>query len=419
MTIQVLILLAGLLIYAGYGIYGLGWLAAAVLVTYLAGLALPKHKWLLWPVIVVNAVLLITIKLQPVTGFGILAPFGVSYFTLQMISYLADVRKEKYPPERSLLTFALYLTYFPHLVMGPIESFDHMKQALAERKITWDGISSGAVRAIWGAFKMYAVSARAGVVVGTISTSPEEYRGAYALFAMLLYSIELYADFSGCMDIVLGISKMLGIRMSENFNTPYFSQTVAEFWRRWHITLGDWLRNYIYIPLGGSRRGKVRKVVNLIVTFLVSGLWHGVHYILWGVFNGILVATGNLLKTKYRVLNCAITYLLISILWSFFIWPDSLTALRSIASLFTTFNYGDLVANIFSLGLNAGEWIAFVISLLLLFIYDLKKESLTERFDQFAPAVRVVVFGTLTLLVLVFGMYGIGFEAEQFIYASF
>ncbi len=419
MAIQVLILLAGLLIYAGYGIYGLCWLAAAVLVTYLAGLNLPKYPWLLWPVTAVNAILLIIIKLQPVTGFGILAPLGVSYFTLQMISYLADVRKGKYPPEKNLLTFALYLTYFPHLVMGPIESFDHMRKALAERKITWDGLSSGAVRAVWGAFKMYAISARAGVVVGTISASPEEYRGAYALFAMLLYSIELYADFSGCMDIVLGVSQMLGIRMSENFNAPYFSQTVAEFWRRWHITLGDWLKNYIYIPLGGSRRGKVRKVINLIVTFLVSGLWHGVHYIFWGLFNGILVATGDLLKTKYKALNCAINYLLISILWSFFIWPDSLTALKSIGSLFTTFNYGALAANIFSLGLNAGEWIAFLISLLLLFLYDLKKDSLHDRLLQLAPAARVAMFGTLALMVLVFGMYGIGFEAEQFIYSSF
>lgn len=419
MAMQILILLAGLLIYAGYGIYGLCWLLAAVVVTYLAGLALPKQKWLMWPVIAVNAVLLIIIKLQPVTGFGILAPLGVSYFTLQMIAYLVDVRKEKYPPEKNFLTFALYLTYFPHLLMGPIESFDHMKKALEERKITWDGISSGAVRAVWGAFKMYAVSARAAVVVGTISASPQEYRGAYALFAMLLYSIELYADFSGCMDIVLGVSQMLGIRMSENFNAPYFSQTVAEFWRRWHITLGDWLKNYIYIPLGGSRRGKARKVVNLIVTFLVSGLWHGVHYIFWGLFNGILVATGNLLKTKYKVVNCALTYLLISVLWSFFVWPDTITALQSIASLFTTFNYGDLAANIFSLGLNAGEWTAFLLSLLLLFVYDLKRESLTDRFYHFAPAVRVAVFGTLTLLVLVFGMYGIGFEAEQFIYSSF
>ncbi len=416
---QVLILLAGLLIYAGYGIYGFCWLAAAVVVTYLAGLALPKYKWLLWPVTVINAALLIIIKLQPVTGFKILAPLGVSYFTLQMISYLADVRRGKYPPERSFMTFALYLTYFPHLVMGPIESFDSMKKALGERKITWDGISAGAVRAIWGAFKMYAISARAGVVVGTICASYEDYRGAYALFAMLLYSIELYADFSGCMDIVLGVSQMLGIRMSENFNAPYFSQTVAEFWRRWHITLGDWLKNYIYIPLGGSRKGKVRRVVNLIVTFLVSGLWHGVHYIFWGLFNGILVACGNLLKTKYKVINCAVTYLLISVLWSFFIWPDSMTAFKSIASLFTTFNYGALAADIFSLGLNAGEWIAFLISLLLLFVYDLKKEKLAGRFYQFAPAARVAVFGVLTLMVLVFGMYGIGFEAEQFIYSSF
>ncbi|MCD7807408.1 MAG: hypothetical protein LUH19_08730 [Lachnospiraceae bacterium] len=419
MAMEVLILLAGLLIYAGYGIYGLCWLGAAAIVTFLAGLALPKRKWLFWPVIIVNAGLLAVIRLQPVTGVGIAAPLGVSYFTLQIISYLADVRRGKYPPEKNPLTFALYLTYFPHLLLGPIESFDHMKKALGERKITWDGLSAGALRAVWGAFKMLVISASAGVVVGAISASPEKYQGAYALFAMLLYSIELYGDFSGGIDIVLGVSQMLGLGLSENFDAPYFSQTVAEFWRRWHMTLGDWLKNYIYIPLGGNRKGKARRVLNLIVTFLISGLWHGVHYILWGLFNGILVSLGNCLKTKYKTLNRAVTYLLISILWSFFIWPDTMTALKSIASLFTTFNYGALAADILSLGLNAGEWIVFLCSLIILWMNDWKKDRLAVAFAGFSPAARVAVIGALGLLVLVFGMYGIGFEAEQFIYSSF
>ncbi|MCD8362131.1 MAG: hypothetical protein LUC98_04070 [Lachnospiraceae bacterium] len=417
--VEFLILLVGLIIYAGYGLAGLVWLLAAALLIWLAGLALPRYRWLFWPLIVISAAPLILMRLQPVTGFGLLAPLGVSYFTLQMTSYLADVRKEKYPPEKNFLTFALYLTYFPHLVQGPIESFDHMKTALAERKFSWDGVSAGAIRMVWGAFKMLVISARASVVVSTISASPEEYRGAYALFAMILYSIRLYADFSGCMDIVLGVSQVLGLRLSENFDAPYYSQTVAEFWRRWHITLGAWLRNYIYIPLGGNRKGKLRKVINLLVTFLVSGFWHGFHYILWGLFNGIFVALGNGLRTKFKAFNRVLTFLIISVLWSFFIWPDTFTALGSIASLFTTFNYGALAANILALGLGVSDWIVFVGATVLLWVYDGNKERFRNVFTGSAPAARLAVVGALGLLALVFGMYGIGFEAEQFIYSSF
>ncbi len=417
--IEFLILLVGLIIYAGYGLAGLVWLLVAALLIWLTGLVLPRYRWLFWPLIVVSAAPLVLMRLQPVTGLSLLAPLGVSYFTLQMISYLADIRKGKYPPEKNFLTFALYLTYFPHLVQGPIESFDHMKTALAERKFSWDGVSAGAIRMVWGAFKMLVISARASVVVSTISASPEEYRGAYALFAMILYSIRLYADFSGCMDIVLGVSQVLGLRLSENFDAPYYSETVAEFWRRWHITLGAWLRNYIYIPLGGNRKGKFRKVVNLLITFLVSGFWHGFHYILWGLFNGIFVSLGNGIRTKFRAFNRVLTFLIISVLWSFFIWPDTFTALGSIASLFTTFNYGALAANILSLGLGVSDWIVFLSATVLLWVYDGNKERFRNVFTGSAPAARLAVVGALGLLALVFGMYGIGFEAEQFIYSSF
>lgn len=420
--IRILILLVGLLLYAVYGSAGLAgliWLLAAAVITWLVGLLLPRYRWLFWPAIVASAAPLVLMRLQPVTGFSLLTTLGVSYFTLQMISYLTDVRKEKYPPEKSFLTFALYLTYFPHLVQGPIESFDHMKMALEEQKFSWDGLSAGAIRMVWGAFKMLAISARASMVLATISASPEEYRGAYALFAMILYSVRLYADFSGCMDIVLGVSQVLGLRLSENFDAPYYSQTVAEFWRRWHMTLGTWLRNYIYIPLGGNRKGKVRKVINLLITFLVSGFWHGFHYILWGLFNGIFVALGNTLRTGSKIFNRLLTFLIISVLWSFFIWPDSLTALGSIGSLFTTFNYGAFAANILSLGLGAADWVVFLCATVLLWVYDGNKERFRNVFTGSAPAVRLAVVGMLGLLALVFGMYGIGFEAEQFIYSSF
>ncbi len=420
MIFQLVLLLVSLILYSGYGIPGLVFLFAAALITYVVGLLLPKFKWLLIPCLVVCGGMLLILRLEPVTGFSILAPMGFSYFSLQIISYLVDVRNGKYEPETDILKFVLFVVYYPHLLQGPIESWETMKKALDEQCFTWDNISRGAIRALWGLFKRLAIASRAGVIVSTISGSPDEYRGAYALFAMLLYSIQLYADFSGGMDIILGISQMLGLKLSENFDTPYFSQPFQEFWRRWHITLGAWLRKYIYIPLGGNRKGKARKFLNLTITIFLSVMLHVSYYLIWGLVHGILVATGDHLKTRFKAVNCVITYLLVSILWSFFIWPTAGQALMSIGSLFTTFNYGTFFASLGTLGLeSAGEWIVLICSIGILWVYDLFHERISAFGARLIPAARVAVMGVLTMGCLVFGMYGLNFVASDFIYSKF
>lgn len=416
----IFIFLAGLLIYASYGIPGLVCLLVATVGSYCAGLLIPKHKNVMWVVVSLSALFLLLVKLQPVTGLDFIVPLGVSYFTLRIISYNVDVFRGKYAPERNFLRYGLYVTYLPNLFLGPIERYDNFEQAaFAERRITWDCFSEGVTRLLWGAFKKLVIASRAGVIVGTISAAPEQYRGAYALFAMLLYSVQLYADFSGGIDMVLGVSEMLGIRLSENFNGPYFSQTIAEFWRRWHITLGSWLRDYIYIPLGGNRKGKVRKVMNTLITFLVSGLWHGIHYLLWGLLNGIFVAFGDKLKSRFKLLNQMITTLIISFLWAFFIWPETITALQMIGSVFTTFNYTTLFGGISELGLNVGEWVVLLVAIVILWCCDVNRERIRKKFLTICPAARVAIMCTIGLVILVFGMYGLGFYAEDFIYSRF
>ena len=420
MMINILIFVAGLAIYAGYGISGLAYLLAATAISYGAGLLIPRHRWVMHASIVLNAAMLVAVKLQPVTGMEILAPMGVSYFTLQIISYHVDLYRGKYEPERNILRYGMYVTYLPHIFLGPIERYDSFVPACFDnRKITWDGVSSGAARALWGLFKKLAIASRAGVIVSAISADPAQFRGAYAFAAMLMYSVQLYADFSGGIDMVLGVSRMLGIRMSENFNAPYFSESFQEFWRRWHMTLGSWLKDYVYIPLGGNRKGKPRKLFNSIVTFLVSGLWHGVHYLLWGLINGIFVAFGEKFKTRFKLLNQIVTFLLVTLLWSFFVWPETGTALQMIGSLFTTFNYGAFFAGIGELGLNLGEGIVLGASLLALWGYDVYRERIEKRYQSLCPAGRLAVIGALGLVILVFGMYGIGFNADEFIYSRF
>ncbi|MBQ3192152.1 MAG: MBOAT family protein [Oscillospiraceae bacterium] len=420
MMITILTFLAGLVIYAGYGIPGLLFLLCMTAVSYLCALVTPQHRWFLWISVVSTGFFLIAFKLLPLTGLEFMAPMGVSYFALRILSYNIDIYRGKYEPEENPLKYGLYVTYLPSIFLGPIDRYDSFCTAFYEkRKITWNNLSFGGARILWGLFKKYAIAARAGVLVGTISGDTDAYRGGFALLAVVLYSIQLYADFSGGIDIILGVSRMLGARLSENFNAPYFSQSVQEFWRRWHMTLGSWLKDYIYIPLGGNRKGKVRKVINNLLTFLVSGFWHGVHYLLWGLFNGIFVAVGEKLKTPVKLINQAGTFLVISLLWAFFVWPETLTALSMIGSIFTTFNYEEVFSSMLSLGLNGGEWIVFLVSVLLLWLYDWKQKNLRRAFRKMAPWARVAVMCCLALAVLVFGMYGIGFNAEEFIYSRF
>ena len=420
MIVNILIFLAGLAVYGGYGIPGLAYLLAATLLTYLAGLVIPKCRWVLWISVAVNVLVLTAVKAQPVLGWEFVAPLGISYFTFQIIAYNVDVYRGKYPPEKNLFRYAFFVTYIPHLFIGPIEPYDKMRQAAFEdRRITWDGISEGGARFLWGLFKKLVIATRAGVIVGAISADPEQFRGAYALAAMLMYSIQLYTDFSGGIDMVLGGSRMLGIVMSENFDAPYFSQSFQEFWRRWHMTLGTWLRNYVYIPLGGNRKGKVRKIINMVITFLVSGLWHGIHYVLWGFINGIFVAFGDRFQTGSKMVNRLGTFFLVTLLWSFFVWPDTMTAAKMVISVFTTFNYGAFFAAVGTLGLTLGDWIVLAAAVLILWLYDWKRESIWAKVHDMEPAGRVAIICTLGLIVLVFGMYGIGFNASEFIYSRF
>ena len=419
MIVNVLIFLIGIAVYAGYGIGGLGYLLSATLISYGAALFTKKHRWIAWVSIILNAGMLTAVKLQPLTGFPILSVMGISYFTLQIISYNVDVYKGKYPAEKNLFRYALYVTYLPHLFLGPIERYDAMAPVLRQRNMTWDGVLAGGARVLWGLFKKLVIATRIGVIVSAISADTGAYQGAYALGAMLLYSLQLYSDFSGGIDMVLGASQMLGIPMSENFDAPYLSQSFQEFWRRWHMSLGSWLKEYVYIPLGGNRKGNVRKVCNLIITFLVSGLWHGIQYLLWGLINGLFVACGTRLQTRFKTLNRVAVFLLVSFLWSFFIWQDTLTAVKMVASVFTAFNYSAFFAAIGIMGLTLGDWIVLAVSLGMLWVYDLRAGHIRTRFTYLHPAVKVAIIGALALLILVFGMYGIGFNAEAFIYSRF
>ena len=226
----------------------------------------------------------------------ILMPVGISFYLFQAMGYVIDVYRGKVPAERDLLIYALFLSFFPQIVSGPIARADQLlPQFKTEHRFDWDEFRAGLFRFLWGAFKKLVLADRLAVLVNTIFTAPQDFGALQLMGAAVAFSLQLYCDFSSYSDMALGAARAMGFSLLENFRTPFFSRSIAEFWRRWHMSLSHWFRDYLYIPLGGSRKGTVRKYLNVLIVFAVSGLWHGaaMTFVVWGVLNGLYQVIGG------------------------------------------------------------------------------------------------------------------------------
>ncbi len=425
--LNILILILSIIIYLSFGTFNIIYILFSALTSFYAAHYLNgKHKKLILGLTIsVNLGILLFFKLvnviPSISSHNIIAPLGISYYTLQIISYLVDVYKNKYPYQKNLGKYLLYVMYIPYIFIGPITRYNDVEDTLLEKiKLKKDNFYLGFLRILWGLFKKYLIASRIAIVISFITKDVNTYYGAYALLTMILYYIQLYSDFSGGIDIVIGISKIFGINLKENFNLPYLSETVQEFWRRWHIALSSWLKDYVYIPLGGSRVSKIRHKINLVITFIISGFWHGTTYLLWGLIHGLIVAFNNLFKTKWKWLNITITFLIVSLLWSFFIYTDDyLLPLKMIGSIFTNFNYLDLFHNLLHIGLDLPNIIVLIISIIVLVIGDLKNNQIIDKISHSSLEVKVSIVCLLIIIICLFGVYGIGFNTEDFIYSRF
>ena len=243
-------------------------------------------------------------------------PLGISFYTFQSVAYIIDLYRNKFEADQNILKFALFVSFFPQIMQGPISRYDQLAGQLYEgHKFSYRNLSFGAQLILWGFMKKLIVADRVGIVVSEIFDNYTEYQGFYIVVGLLLYTIQIYADFSGGIDIARGVAQALGIDMAHNFQRPYFSDSISEFWRRWHITLGNWCRDYIFYPISlsktfgkmgknlrkvfGDRLGKLFPVlVAQLATFLTIGLWHGAEfkYIAYGLYNGIIVISGLVLE---------------------------------------------------------------------------------------------------------------------------
>ena len=268
------------------------------------------------------------LRLHPVT-LRVLLPVGISFYTFQTLSYVIDVYRGRIRAERHFGVYATFVSFFPQLVAGPIERTENLlPQLKAERRFDYDQASYGLRLMAWGYFKKLAIADALAVYADKVYSAPGDYTGFALLLATGCFTVQIYCDFSGYSDIAIGAAKLLGIDLMTNFKSPYFSASIREFWSRWHISLSTWFRDYVYIPLGGSRVGKLRHAGNLLVTFLVSGLWHGANwtFVVWGGVHGLAQILENAVfgrreppaRGPLRLLRTGLVFCFCAFAWVFF-----------------------------------------------------------------------------------------------------
>lgn len=390
---------------------------------------------------------------------ALLVPLGISYYTFSLIGYILDVYWRKSKAENNILHLMLYAIYFPHIIEGPIPKYGRLMPGLLEgHRFDYKRVTFGLQRVLWGLFKKMVIADRAALMTTAVFSNHLAYAGIYYAVAIIASAVQLYADFSGCMDIVIGISECFGVELSENFKRPFFSTSAAEFWRRWHITLGAWFKDYIYMPLvinpgllsfskkirdkWGVRAGKnVMTVVPLLVVWLLTGLWHGtgLGYIIWGLYWGIIIIFSTVCAPEIKKLNDRLHINVDSAGWkrwqkvrTFLIFcggrlltaPGSLrisgAMVKSFIRDFNPWIFFD--GEIYNAGLDMPNMWCLIISLLLLFVVSFWQEKgvkIREKVSSYPIAIRWMLYIALIFAVVIFGIYGPGYSSSAFVYSQY
>jgi len=381
---------------------------------------------------------------------------GISYYTFQAVGYLLDVWRGNYEPEKNIGKFMLFVSFFPQLIQGPISRYDALAPSLfAEKKFDREVFLTGFRRTLWGYFKVVVIADRMLGAVKTLVAQTETYSGVFVLIGMILYAVTLYANFTGGIDITIGIAKMLGITLAENFQRPYLSTNIEDYWRRWHITMGTWFRDYIFYPMSvckpmlrfakkcrarlGDGFGKRLPVyVSTIVVWFATGIWHGAswNFVVWGLLNGVVIIVSQELnpcyawfhskvnvkdKKAYRAFTVVRTFLLMCFLRSLDCYSSVGETFRMVLSIFTHPDFGAVTANNFlSLGISGVEYLLLAVCVALMFGVSIagEKHDIHAAMNK-RPLLNCAFSVLLVVVILVFGAYGKGFDATGFIYSQF
>ncbi len=430
---NVVLLIASLFFYAWGEPKNVLLMLLSIAVNYVCGLLLgrfdsdeKKRKVVLWASVVFNLGLLFFFKyFNFVTGGifpAIKLPIGISFFTFQIMSYTIDVYRRSVEPQKSLLKLALYISLFPQLIAGPIVRYIDVEKQLTYRECTAEKTARGMIRFSMGLAKKVIVSNTVAAICDGIFGSTNTVPAFTAWVGVICYALQIYFDFSGYSDMAIGMGHMLGFDFLENFNYPYVSCSVQEFWRRWHISLSSWFRDYLYIPLGGNRRGKVRTYINLIIVFACTGLWHGASFsfIVWGLWHGLFLVIERLgfkkvLDKLPKFIGWIYTMLVVLVGWVFF-RADTLSA--AMKYLGEMFSFSGGVAN----GMAQFDNLSFIITVIAIIlctpVYQFLKGKLekTEGGKKAAFVIGAVLATGLFILSVIF-LTGLGYN--PFIYFRF
>lgn len=372
----------------------------------------------------------------------LLLPVGISFYTFQALGYCIDVYRGTLEAERNPFRYALFVLFFPQLVAGPIERAKNLLPQVSgtPQPFSFEEMRRGLLLMGWGLFIKMVIADRLALFVDVVYADIAQVDGAYLLVGTILFALQIYCDFNSYSTIARGAAQVMGFRLMLNFDRPYFSLSLREFWRRWHISLSSWFTDYVYIPLGGSRAGRARHLFNLLVVFFISGLWHGANwtFIIWGLWNGLWLCAetfygkqvdllqNRLHGTARGVLLTVGRWLYTAVLvltgWVFF-RADSLTiAVQALTRIFTHTHIGTLFSpTTLTLGLDAADWIVTGIALLILLFVDALsiKYDLREKALQLPLPLRWTVYLLLILIIAVFGIYGPEYNNAAFIYFQF
>lgn len=375
-------------------------------------------------------------------AFDVLLPVGISFFTFQALSYTMDVYRGEIAAEKNFLKYALFVSFFPQLVAGPIERSKNLLKQI-ERPHIFDArkVCDGVYLMLWGYFLKVVLADRISVVVNKIYGDINQFGGMYVIVATILFGFQIYCDFAGYSTIAMGAAKIMGFELMENFNAPYLARSVSEFWRRWHISLSSWFKDYLYIPLGGSRKGRLRRYINIFVVFSVSGLWHGASwtFVIWGALNAVYQIIGDVTKNLRSKLSQKLalkqnsfanglvktlfTFALVDFAWIFFRANNFSHAIQAIRSIFTVFNPWILFDDsLYGLGISRRSFTVMLLGLLLLVVTDIMKYRgicIRQRIMAQDGWFRCTVIAVSVWFILTVGMWGPGYHEASFIYFQF
>lgn len=364
------------------------------------------------------------------SALNVILPVGISFYTFQTLSYTIDIYKRKIAPANSALTFFTFVAFFPQLVAGPIERAKSLIPQFEKKPVfSFSQATSGLKLILWGLFKKMVIADQLSVIVDSVYANPGYFNGLEIFFATFLFGFQIYCDFSGYSDIAIGIARLFGIELMTNFRTPYFATSFKDFWRRWHISLSSWFRDYLYIPLGGNKKNTIKWVRNILLTFVISGLWHGasVTFLIWGLLHGILFIAERFVSPIFRfnkklknALGFIVTFLLVNFGWLFFrsdSWGQIKILFQKIFTGFSTDcnSFLQLLWNSGKLS-EPGRMLLFVFPLFILLEILIGKRTFADLLIGSPKIIRWSFYNLIILLILFFGVLN---SAPQFIYFQF